>query len=95
MQVDMKRSTVVLPKVCEVFRNDFGPGDSLSVLKFCVASMEAEAASKVRLMLIDEHKLVVKYQHTSEQYHASLKQLGLGGISFHRISSESLDFMAT
>mmetsp|Transcript_36950 Transcript_36950/g.89665 ORF Transcript_36950/g.89665 Transcript_36950/m.89665 type:complete len:550 (-) Transcript_36950:68-1717(-) len=94
MKVDMKRSTVVLPKVCEVFRNDFGPGDSLSVLKFCVASMDAEDASRVRLMLMDENKLVIKYQHTAEQYHASIKPLGLGGISFHRVSSESLDLMA-
>jgi Protein of unknown function, DUF547 len=93
MHVDMKRRTVILPKVCDVYRSDFGPGDSISVLRFCVGSMDVETASKVRLMLIDEHNLVVKYQHTQEQYHSQLKALGMGPISFHRVSSESLDLM--
>ena len=82
-----------MPKVCDVYRSDFGPGDSLSMLKYCAGSMEAESASKVRVILMDEHNLVIKYQHTQEQYHAALKPLGTGKILFHPFSSESLDLM--
>jgi hypothetical protein len=71
--VDTKRRTVLLPKVCDVFRNDFGPGDALTILKFCISGMNEETANSVRLLTMDESNLVIRFHHSSENYHSSLK----------------------
>jgi hypothetical protein len=95
--VDSKRRTVTLPKVCEVFRYDFGPGDSLSTLKFCVGGMDEDTAIITRMLLVDEHNLTVKFQHTSDQYHASLRLRKdhepeeTGFSTLKQLSSDSMD----
>jgi hypothetical protein len=71
--VDTKRRTVTLPKVCEVYRHDFGAGDSLSILRFCIGGMDEESAILVRMLMVDEGSLVIKFQHTQDNYHASLR----------------------
>jgi Protein of unknown function, DUF547 len=71
--VDTRRRTVTLPKVCEVYRHDFGRGDSLSILKFCVGGMDEDTSNFVRMLLTDEKNLVIKFQHTPDQYHSSLR----------------------
>ncbi|KAL3903743.1 MAG: hypothetical protein SGILL_010330, partial [Bacillariaceae sp.] len=71
--VDTRRKTVTLPKVCEVYRNHFGPGDSLSILKFCVGGMDEDTANFVRQLITDEKNLIIKFQHTPDQYISSLK----------------------
>jgi hypothetical protein len=70
--VDTRRRTVTLPKVCEVYKNDFGH-DSLSILKYCVGVMDEDTANFVRLLILDEKNLVIKFQHTPDQYHSTLK----------------------
>ncbi|KAL3932921.1 MAG: hypothetical protein SGARI_003833 [Bacillariaceae sp.] len=70
--IDTRRHTVTLPKVCEVYRNDFGH-DSLSILRCCVSVMDEDSANFVRVLLMDEKSLVIKFQHTPDQYHSTLK----------------------
>mmetsp|Transcript_23947 Transcript_23947/g.44519 ORF Transcript_23947/g.44519 Transcript_23947/m.44519 type:complete len:594 (+) Transcript_23947:57-1838(+) len=84
--IDTRRRTVTLPKVCEVFKHDFGAGDSLSILKFCIGGMDEETANTVRMLLMDESTLIIKFHHTQDQYHASLK---------FRLPNESIDMGRT
>ena len=71
LHVDTSRRLVVLPKVCEVYKNDFG-SDSLSCLKFCMGGLDEGTASTIRVMMMDESGLAIRYQHTAEQYHSHL-----------------------
>jgi hypothetical protein len=71
--VDTRRRTITLPKVCEVYKHDFGVGDSLSILKKCVGGMDEDTSTFVRLLLMDEKNLIIKFQRTPEHYHSSLR----------------------
>ena len=71
--VDSKRRIVTLPKVCEIHRNDFGNGEFLSILKFCRDEMDNELGKTIRAVMEGEKNLTIKFQHTQEQYHSSLK----------------------
>jgi hypothetical protein len=71
--VDTRRRTIILPKVCEVCKHDFGGGDSLSILKICFGGMDGDTSTFVRLLLMDEKNLIIKFQRTPEQYHSSLR----------------------
>lgn len=71
--VDTRRRTVTLPKVCEIYKHDFGGGDSLSTLKFCLSGMDGDTRNFIRLLLTDEKNLIIKFQQTSDQYHSKLR----------------------
>jgi len=71
--VDSKRRTVTLPKVCEIHRNDFGNGEFLSILKFCRDEMDNELGNSIRALMEGEKNLTIRFQHTPDQYHSSLK----------------------
>ena len=77
--VDTARRVVVLPKVCDVYKNDFG-ADSLSCLKFCMGGLDEGTANKIRVMITDESTLTIRYQHTAEQYHSCLNLRDGDGI---------------
>jgi hypothetical protein len=67
LYIDVARRTVVLPKVCEIYRTDFGDS-SISCLRFCLGGLDEGLASGIRVMMMDEASLVIRYQHTAEQY---------------------------
>ena len=71
LMIDSKRGLVVLPKICEVYKNDFG-GDAPSCLKFCMGGLDEGAASTIRVMTMDASSLAIRYSPLSEQYHTSL-----------------------
>lgn len=72
LEIDIKRRLVILPKICEIYKNDFGES-SLAILKFCMGGLDEGTASTIRVMMMDENNLVIRYQHTSEAYHSALK----------------------
>eukprot|EP00934_Nitzschia_sp_Nitz4_P005934 Nitzschia sp. Nitz4//scaffold143_size57137//47798//52921//NITZ4_006522-RA/size57137-processed-gene-0.41-mRNA-1//1//CDS//3329536470//5924//frame0 len=69
MGVDRKKRTVLLPKVCEVYKHDFG-GDCL---KYCIPYMDEDTGCIVRIMMAEVHSIILKYQPTSDQFHTYLK----------------------
>lgn len=74
--VDIKRRVVALPKVCEIHRNDFGNGELVGILKFIREEMEGNTnkiGSLIRFVMEDEKKFTIKFLHSQDQYHASLK----------------------
>ena len=70
--VDAKRRLVILPKICEVYKNDFG-GDSMSCLRFCMGLLDEGTSSILRVMMMDEGNLSIRYQHTADQFHTALR----------------------
>lgn len=75
--VDTKRKNLTLPKVCEIRRNDFGMSEILNVLRLCLDEMDevdAYLGSSIREVVEKrERGWAIKFQHTQEQYHSSLK----------------------
>lgn len=71
LEIDPKKSVIILPKICEVFKNDFG-GDAISCLKFCMGGLDEGTASTIRVMMMDMNNLMIRYQQASDQYHTSL-----------------------
>ena len=69
--VDARTNTVILPRVCEVYKNDFG-GDSNSCLRFCLDEVDEETAATIRTMLL-AGSVSIRFQHTTDNYHTSLQ----------------------
>jgi hypothetical protein len=69
--VDPKRRHVILPKIFEVYKGDFGDS-SLGCLRFCLGGLDDATASTIRVMMMDESTLVTRYQHTAEMYLSAL-----------------------
>ena len=75
--IDTNRRVITVPKVCEIRRHDFGVGEILTVLRACVGEMDevdGYFASLIRVIIEKGEKgLTIKFQHTQEQYHSSLR----------------------
>lgn len=75
VSVDATKRLVVLPKVCEVYRNDFAidvNGGAVTCLNFCLLFLEDDKAETIRKLLLDEQSLTIKYQSVSDSYHTAL-----------------------
>lgn len=75
LTVDIKRRVITLPKVCEIRRNDFvGNGGMVNLVKSCMDEMDDDLRTSIRAVFEKGDKgLTIKFQHTQEQYHSSLK----------------------
>uniref|UniRef100_A0A7S4EP11 DUF547 domain-containing protein n=1 Tax=Pseudo-nitzschia australis TaxID=44445 RepID=A0A7S4EP11_9STRA len=73
--VDTKRRIVTVPKVCEIHRNDFGSGELLNILNICIDEMDNDLGNAIRAVVEKkgEKGLTIRFQHSQEQYHSSLK----------------------
>ncbi|CAJ1944567.1 unnamed protein product [Cylindrotheca closterium] len=69
--VDARTNTVILPKICEVYKNDFG-GDSTSCLRFCLEEVDEETAATIRTMML-AGSVSIRFQHATDNYHSSLQ----------------------
>jgi hypothetical protein len=73
--VDVSRKLVIIPKICEVYRNDFAAADSnpsVACLRYCLRFLDEPTADQIYALLQDE--ATIKYQHTAEQYHSNLER---------------------
>jgi hypothetical protein len=79
LKADAHRRTILLPKVCDVYRNDYSNGEPISWLRFCLRFITEEDKDKedlIRSMLEKSDPLppaVIKYQPNAIQYHTFLK----------------------
>lgn len=60
LQVDMKRNTILLPKVCDLYKQDFG-GDTQEVLRHILRYLGREQWENVSLLLTGAKIPLVKY----------------------------------
>jgi hypothetical protein len=81
VSVDRAKRTITIPKILEVFRNDF-PSDvsmssALSCLRYCLRFLEEGLADAIYTILQDEGSVTIKYRNAADQYHSRLsRQIG-------------------
>lgn len=75
LYVDARTNTVILPKVCEVYKSDFG-GDSNAILKFCLEKVDEETAATIRTMM-SAGSVSIRFQHAADNYHSYLQLRGV------------------
>ena len=71
LSVDVIRRCVLLPKVCEVFKNDFDDEGS-GCLYYCSRYLDSATVNALKRMLREETTLTIKYQSNADQYHTKL-----------------------
>lgn len=72
--LDAPRRTIFLPKICDVYRKDFGPGEPFDCVQFCVQYLDEDTQTVVIDMFNDDlNSPVIKYQAPSELTHSNLK----------------------
>ena len=70
--VDMKKRTVVLPKMCETHRADFG-SNVQEVLRHCLRYLGRENWEKLSILLTSQKPPIVKFQEMKCRSHDSLQ----------------------
>lgn len=72
LKVDSRRRTVVLPKVCDVYRADFGE-DVVQALRHCVRYLGREHWEQVSLLLTESRPPTIKFQELRTRSHSKLR----------------------
>jgi hypothetical protein len=74
LSIDVSKRVIVLPRVCAIYRNDFGNGDDTVAVMFCVTFLSDANREAVIRMLKNESQvpLYMKHQPISENYHSCL-----------------------
>lgn len=75
MKIDERKRTVFLPKVCDVYRNDFGMGDGVVCLSQCMIYLNNEIDQQTIESLLEEGVVSVKFQRACEDFHPNLTEL--------------------
>lgn len=75
LSLDANKRVIVLPRVCSVYRNDFGNGDESVAIMFCVTFLNSAEREAVIRMFKNEAQgpIYMKVQPISETYHSCLK----------------------
>ena len=82
LNIDTQKKIIYLPKVCEVYKKDFGDGIALHCLYFCVRFLEKDMQETILEMIHDANGgYILKYQASSETFHASLNFMHLTDAS--------------
>lgn len=71
LNVDVIRRCILLPKVCEVYKNDF-ENEASGCLYFCSRYLDQATVNALKRMLREEATLTIKYQNSADQYHTKL-----------------------
>ena len=74
VKIDKRKRTVFLPKVCDVYRNDFGMGDGLICLSLCLVYMDEQDQLAIGALL-EEGVVSVKFQPSCQDFRPNLTEL--------------------
>ncbi|KAL7550235.1 hypothetical protein ACHAWF_013474 [Thalassiosira exigua] len=74
VKIDKRKKTVFLPKVCDVYRNDFGMGDGLVCLSQCLIYLD-ESEQLAIATLLEAGVVSVKFRRNREDFHPNLTEL--------------------
>lgn len=74
LKIDKRKRTVFLPKVCDVYRNDFGMGDGVVCLSQCMMYLSDEIDQQKIEALLAEGVVSVKFQRACEDFHPNLTE---------------------
>jgi len=72
--VDFTRRIITLPKICDVYRNDFGDGDPHCCAEFCAQFLEEkERGNALELLNSFPSSVAFRYKGICDNFHSSLK----------------------
>ena len=74
IEIDEQKTTVVLPKVCDVYKNDFGNGDVIVCLSQCLRYLDDGDQLSIAALL-ENGVVSVKFRSPSYQFHTHLTSL--------------------
>ena len=78
VSVDTTKKLILLPRVCEVYRNDFSSetssGTAMSCLRFCLPYLDDPISTKIQEMLReeDEESVAIRFHQSADQYRSML-----------------------
>ena len=75
VEIDVQKTTVVLPKVCDVYKNDFGNGDVIVCLSQCLRYLDVADQLSIAKLLENGRMVSVKFRSPSYQFHTHLTNL--------------------
>jgi len=69
VKIYVNRHTIVLPKVCDVYRKDFGSGDPYDCVSFILQYMDEDSQDKIVELFTDETNApVIKYRPSQQTF---------------------------
>ena len=71
VEIDTQKTTVVLPKVCDVYKSDFGNGDVIVCLSQCLRYLDVGDQLKLA-ELLENGMVSVKFRSPSDKFHTHL-----------------------
>ena len=73
VKIFVNRRTIVLPKVCDIYRKDFGSGDPYDCVAFILQYMDEDEQDKIVELFTDETNAPsIKYQPGQQTFLTNL-----------------------
>ena len=73
VEVDVARRTITLPKVCEIYRRDFGSGDGYDCISFCLQYLDDDTQDAIIDLFVDEtNSPRVQYRSSEQEFWSNL-----------------------
>ena len=74
VEINAKKRLVTIPKVCDVYRNDFGMGDCLVCLSQILRYLDEVNQLSIASLLENGGQITVKFKQASDRFHPSLDE---------------------
>ena len=75
VEINVKKRVVTIPKVCDVYRNDFGMGDCLVCLSQILRYLDETNQLLIATLLENGGQITVRFKQPSEKFHANLTEM--------------------
>ena len=74
VEINAKKRLVTIPKVCDVYRNDFGMGDCLVCLSQILKYLDEVKQLSIASLLENGGQITVRFKQASDRFHPSLDE---------------------
>lgn len=81
VEINVKKRFVTLPKICDIYRNDFGMGDCLVCLSQILRNLDETNQLLIASLLENGGQITVKFKQPSERFHTNLTERIDVGVS--------------
>jgi Protein of unknown function, DUF547/Protein of unknown function (DUF1769) len=90
--IDETKRTLTLPKICDVYRNDFGILDSLSMAYYCISFLSQQQRARVEKFLNEDSPYIIRFANCAEQYHQFLSRWERNSILDERQGMKNFNY---
>jgi len=72
--VDVSKRVILVPKICDVYRKDFGEGDPYDCVSFCLQYLDEATQEKIIELFTDETNAPsIRYRSSSDHFQSNLQ----------------------